>query len=132
MSSLYFNAPIVTGTPQIGGAPAQSPRKQEGSPEASFQQLLENQLEAQRSLTFSKHAVQRVTQRGIEIPQSSMERLHEGLRLAEEKGLAGDALILVDQTAFLVNVKNSKVITTLQSGELRGNVFTNIDGTVII
>ncbi|MEG0542252.1 MAG: hypothetical protein RR528_07985 [Angelakisella sp.] len=39
---------------------------------------------------------------------------------------------MIDKTAYLVSVKNSKVITTVSGDELSGNVFTNIDGTVII
>ena len=53
-----------------------------------------------------------------------------GVQLADEKNL-GDTLIMVDQLAFLVNVKNQTVITAMQSGD-KANVFTNIDGTVIV
>ena len=57
--------------------------------------------------------------------------MSEGVKLAEEKGLK-NSLILVDQTAFVLNVENNKVITTVNQENLKGNVFTNIDGTVII
>lgn len=132
MSDLYLNRPIITGTPQIGQKPQTGAARKQEAPETSFQQALQEQMAAQRSLTFSKHAAQRVNQRGIDIPDSSMARLHEGVRLAAEKGLKNDALILVDQVAFLVNVQNGKVITTMGSEDMRGSVFTNIDGTVII
>ena len=72
-----------------------------------------------------------MAQRGIALTESSLSRLEEGVRLAESKGL-DDTLILVDSTAFLVSVKNNKVITTVNHDELKGNVFTNIDGTVIV
>jgi len=39
---------------------------------------------------------------------------------------------LVDRTAFVVNVLNNKVITTVNEDALTGNVFTNIDGAVIV
>ena len=51
--------------------------------------------------------------------------------MAEEKNLE-EPLILVGQAAFLVNVKNNTVITTVDSNDLQGKVFTNIDGTVIV
>ena len=52
-------------------------------------------------------------------------------RLAEEKGLR-TPLILMDTTAFLVNVPNNKVVTVVNDESLKGSVFTNIDGTVMI
>ena len=43
-----------------------------------------------------------------------------------------DSLIIMDGSAFIVNAKNGMVITALNSGELKGRVITNIDGTVIL
>ncbi len=130
MDKLYFrNLPITTGAPQLGSTAAPKSETVQ-QPTTSFRQLLEQSMQTQQ-ITFSKHAAQRVSQRGIELTESSLNRLNEGVRLAQEKGL-NDTLILVDSTAFLVNVPGSKVITTVNHDELRGNVFTNIDGTVII
>lgn len=125
-----LSTPIVTGAPQVGASrPTQQQSGENQGP--SFQEVLRQQLDSSAGLTFSKHAAARVNQRQVELSPASMERLHEGVRLAEQKGLR-DTLILVDQTAFIVNVPNNTVITTVASGELQGNVFTNIDGTVII
>jgi flagellar operon protein len=57
--------------------------------------------------------------------------LNYGVQLATQKGL-NEPLILVDRTAFVVNVSNNKVITTVNEDSLKGNVFTNIDGAVIV
>ena len=132
MNELFLNNrfPVVTGKPQA------QPPKIPAQPQAaentgvSFRETLEA-MESQRQIAFSKHAAQRVAQRGIALTESSLSRLEEGVRLAESKGL-DDTLILVDSTAFLVSVKNNKVITTVNHDELKGNVFTNIDGTVIV
>jgi len=35
-------------------------------------------------------------------------------------------------TAFIVNVSSSTVITMMNGGEMKENVFTNIDGAVIM
>ena len=51
--------------------------------------------------------------------------------MASEKNIK-DALILVDQTAFVVNVPSNIVITTTDQSDIEGAVFTNINGTVII
>lgn len=122
-----FQAPIVTGFPQVKQNTNKNPQKLEGK---SFEEILGTQLNAKPSVEFTKHAASRVTQRNIDISPENIERLNEGVKLAEEKGL-NDTLILVDKTAFIVNVKNNKVITTVNGEDLKGNVFTNIDGTVI-
>lgn len=119
--------PVITGVPAAGPVP---PKTERTSETASFKQLLEQQL-AGRELSFSKHAASRVQERGIELTDSSLARLDEGVRIAKEKGLDG-ALILVDKTAFIVSAKKGTVITTLGGDDLKGNCITNIEGTVII
>lgn len=123
-----FQAPIVTGFPQIKEQSGKKPEENKGQ---SFKDVLGAQLNAKPPVEFTKHAATRVTQRKIDISPENIERLNQGVKLAEKKGL-NDTLILVDKTAFLVNVKNNKVITTVNGDELMGNVFTNIDGTVIV
>lgn len=129
MNNYYLNrlsVPIVTGTPLPKQEPA--PAQEEGQ---SFRDILQQRLAQNNSVEFSKHAVSRVMERNIQLSESNLSRLNEGVRIAQEKGL-NDTLILIDRTAFIVNVKSSKVITTVDSENLKGNVFTNIDGTVII
>lgn len=137
VDNLYFgrlSLPITTGTAQpyrdMHGA-ATPPAASEKPDSSPFQALLERQLQQNAGVEFSKHAVSRVAQRNIELTDSSLERLNQGVRLAQEKGL-DSALILIDRTAFIVSAQNNRVITTVGEGELTGNVFTNIDGTVII
>ncbi len=79
---------------------------------------------------FSKHAVNRLNDRNIELTNDQMLRLKEGARMAGEKGIR-DSLILVDQLAFIVNVPNHTVVTAMDQTENDNNVFTNIDGAVI-
>lgn len=119
---------VTTGTP-VGQRQTQSEQTQ--AAEIPFEQVLREQLAKNSNLHFSKHAVNRIAQRNVQLPQESLERLNEGVRIAEEKGL-NETLILIDRTAFIVNIKNATVITTVDQEETQGNVFTNIDGTVII
>ena len=58
-------------------------------------------------------------------------RLNDGIEIAAEKG-SNETLVLVDKTAFVVSVKNRTVITTMSQEDLKGNIFTNIDSTVIM
>ena len=121
-----ISTPIITGVPQTS-VPAVS--QSIGS--NSFKEVLKEQISSASGLNFSKHAVNRVRERNIDVSDSVMERLSEGVKIAEEKGL-DDTLILVDQSAYIVSVRNGTVITTISSDELKGNCFTNIDGTVIV
>ena len=43
-----------------------------------------------------------------------------------------DVLLMMDSTAFVVNVKNNRVVTVVNEESLKGTVFTNIDGTVMV
>ncbi|MBQ7757266.1 MAG: flagellar protein [Oscillospiraceae bacterium] len=121
-----LSTPIITGVPQTS-----SQIVTESIGTTSFKDVLKEQISSASGLNFSKHAVNRVIDRNIDISDEAMERLSEGVKIAEEKGL-DDTLILVDQSAYIVSVRNSTVITTISSDELKGNCFTNIDGTVII
>lgn len=100
----------------------------------SFSQVLEqkkNQSEAAGSLKFSKHADFRLSERNISLTGEQLERLNEGARKAGEKGIK-ESLVIVDDLTFIVNVKNSTVVTAMDKESSRENVFTNIDGAVII
>lgn len=128
----FRTSPVVTGKPSIPQSTlVKSSAATQQPPVTSFADVLQSQLAQTQGVSFSKHAVQRAAQRSIDLSQTNLDRLNEGVRLAGEKGL-NDTLILIDQTAFLVNVPNNKVITAVNGNDLTGNVFTNIDGTVII
>lgn len=123
-----YRRPIVTsGIPYT--PPVSTPK--EGVAGASFADVLSNQIKSNSSIEFSKHAFQRIMDRNIDVSSDKLARLDEGVKLAQEKGL-NETLILVDRTAFVVNVRSNKVITTVNEEGLKGNVFTNIDGTVIV
>ena len=82
------------------------------------------------AVKFSKHAMNRLSMRNIELTADQMERLNHGKNEAGEKGIK-DSLILIDQLAFIVNVPSSTVVTAMDQTENKNNVFTNIDGAVI-
>lgn len=96
-----------------------------------FKSLLEKSLKAKDDVTFSKHAQQRVSERQIDVSTMTMTNLNNAVSRAREKGVK-DALILNGDTMFIVNTTNNIVVTALKGSEMKDNVFTNIDGTVII
>ncbi len=97
----------------------------------SFQEILESTQSSSREVKFSKHAAQRLSNRNIELTQNQKERLQAGTDKASQKGIR-ESLVLVDQLAFIVNIPNNTVVTAMLQNETDENVFTNIDGAVII
>lgn len=105
-------------------------KENEQSKESSFKELL-NEKQAQiNALSFSKHATERIEQRNIDIDESVEDKLNEALEQAKDKGLK-NVLVMIDSSAFILNTLSNKVITALNNSELKGNIFTNIDGAVI-
>lgn len=100
----------------------------------SFQDILTKKTESTRQtgeIKFSKHAANRLVDRNIELTEEQVERLNLGAAKAEAKGI-NESLVIVDSLAFIVNVPNQTVITAMSQAETDENVFTNIDGAVII
>lgn len=112
--------------------PVTSPQETSDNSSDSFAAALSQKIEEKRGVEFSKHAVQRLSERSIDITEGdTLERLNRGVELAADKGSV-ETLVLVDRNAFVVSVKNNKVITTIPQEEMIGNIFTNIDSTVIV
>lgn len=98
----------------------------------SFQEILEQrQIQNAGEVRFSKHAAGRLADRNIELTKAQMERLTEGTAKAQQKGIK-DSLVIVDDLAFIVNVPNHTVVTAMDQNDTTENIFTNIDGAVII
>lgn len=95
----------------------------------SFEEVLKQKQ--QTGLKFSKHAVSRLDQRNINLSADQNARLEKGVSEAENKGV-NESLVLVDDLAFIVNIPNRTVVTAMDQTETRSNVFTNIDGAVIM
>ena len=91
----------------------------------------EQNVSGTQDLKFSKHAAVRLENRGIELTDAQLERLNDGARKAGQKGIR-DSLVIVDNLAFIVNVPNKTVVTAMDSRETEENVFTNINGAVIM
>lgn len=112
-------------------------RQQTGAPiqdQPSFRDILSGKTDSIRTegeVRFSKHAANRLVDRNIELTEEQVERLNMGAAKAGAKGI-NESLVIVDSLAFIVNVPNQTVITAMDQTEADENVFTNIDGAVII
>jgi len=82
-------------------------------------------------IKFSSHASQRLQERKINMDAKMMSKMNEAIDRAAAKGLE-ESLIISPDAAFIVSVKNRTVITAMDRDQMSGNVFTNIDGAVVI
>lgn len=102
------------------------------SSQKSFEEILkEKQTTDHSGIKFSKHASMRLNDRNITLSAEQNERLENAVKEADNKGV-NESLVLVDDLAFIVNVPNRTVITAMEQSETNSNVFTNIDGAVIM
>ena len=96
----------------------------------SFAQILEQKRsEGVSELKFSKHANERLNSRNINLSEEQMERLNHAVKAAEAKGIK-ESLVMMDNLAFIINVKNNTVVTAVTGGEEK--IFSNIDGAVVV
>ena len=118
---------------QAAGQANTCPSQTQSSPEGGFGAVLQQELERTqpKQVAFSKHALNRVEQRGIEVTPTLLERLSGSVERAEAKG-ATNILALDQSLAFIVNVPNGRVITALSEEEMKESIFTNIDGAVFL
>ncbi len=109
------------------------PETAQAAPEVSFEDILKHKqsVSENSALKFSKHASMRLQSRNIELSSEQKERLETGTEKAEAKGMR-ESLVIVDSYSFIVNVPNKTVVTAMDQTESAENVYTNIDGAVIM
>ncbi|HRV92065.1 MAG TPA: TIGR02530 family flagellar biosynthesis protein [Anaerolineae bacterium] len=126
-----INLPIVP-TQQVNKTTSES---QNVSPNrtdqtVSFEDVLKDQLGRSPTVRFSAHAQQRITSRNIDFGGDEAVRLEQAVEKAANKG-SRESLILMDDLALIVSIKNKVVITAVDANSRKENVFTNIDSVVL-
>lgn len=131
---------------RVQGLGAQTAGQEKKAPKAarqgSFGQMLQQMQQQsqaqqtagtgpQQAINFSKHAISRAEERGIELTPALMEQLAGSVEKAQEKG-AKNILAFNANQAFIINVPYGRVITTMSQDEMKENIFTNIDGAVLL
>jgi flagellar operon protein len=111
--------------PQVGKSPAG------GMPAALGKTPSAAGANPAEAVKFSNHAVERMQTRGISFNKADMERLNEAVSRAASKG-SKDTLVLMNDSALIVSVKNKTVVTVMDKNALKENVFTNIDSTIVM
>jgi len=110
----------------VSNANEPRPVKTVTNPTTAFKDMFTEKL---TPVSFSKHAASRLNDRNISLTGEQLMRLADGIGKASQKGIK-DSLVIMDNIALVVNVKSGTVITAMN--EPKDNVFSNIDGAVIV
>ncbi len=133
MSDLISNPALL---PPGGAVVPTTPPQKQGSAATTaaagptFADVLAGQTNGATAPTFSKHALERLSSRGVSVDASTLGRLSNGIQRAAEKG-SRNSVVFVDGTAYVASVHNNTVITAVTPEAMKSQVFTNIDSAVI-
>jgi len=92
----------------------------------SFSSIFEQELD---KIKFSNHALKRLESRNIQLDDQDMNKIKNAVSKAEQKG-SKESLVMMNDTAYIVNIPNRTVVTAMPVGDSSENVFTNIDSVV--
>lgn len=96
-----------------------------------FENILYEKIQQHESVKFSKHAQERLMSRNVKLSQNDIDNINKAVEKAAKKGVK-DTLIILGSTALIANVKSKTIITAATEESLKDNIFTNIDGAIII
>lgn len=100
--------------------------------DGKFAQVLERAIyQTSKELTISKHAKHRLEQRDIKIDSQLWKQIEAKVGEAKKMGV-NDSLVLLENAALIVNAKNNVVVTAMGRDEATTQIFTNINGTIIL
>lgn len=116
--------------PFIGTGQGRSNDPQVSRPDGSFGELLARETAKPADVRLSAHAQERLDARHITLSDTDRTRLGDAVSRAGAKG-ANQSLVLLDDLALVVSVKNRVVITAMDESKASSGVFTNIDSAVI-
>ncbi len=111
----------ATGLATVGHA-----RRIHGEP---FENVLERTIRRSAPVTFSAHALNRLSARKIRISEPERERINQAADHAAAKG-ARESLFVGPNYALVVSIHNRTVITAMDLARMRESVVTNIDSAV--
>ena len=124
---------VMHATSAVGGVDNQPVRSRPQSAAVggnTFEEVLKAQLGREPAVRFSAHAQRRIQSRQIGLGGEEAVRLEQAIDKAARKG-ARESLILMDDLAFVVNVKNRLVVTAMDAQSRKEDIFTNIDSVVL-
>ena len=91
----------------------------------------EDVLNSEKKVKFSAHAQKRMESRTITINSDEMKKIEESVAKLRNKGCQ-DSVILSQDRAYVISIKNNTVVTIVDEGSLKDSVFTNIDSMTLV
>ena len=82
-----------------------------------------------KEITFSKHSMERLQKRNINLKEEDINKLESAFEKAEEKNI-NTPLIVSDNLICVADTKSRTIITVMDT--MKDKVFTNVDGVVNI
>jgi flagellar operon protein len=82
-------------------------------------------------LKISKHAQDRMSERHINISDEKWATISKKVNEAKQMGIK-DSLVLTDKAAMVVSAQNNTVITVMNREEATKQIFSNINGTIVL
>lgn len=100
---------------------------------SEFKELLNSKIEKplHDGIQLSSHAVKRLEERKIDFHGDEYMKVKEAMDKIRAKG-GQNSLIISDQAAYVVDVKNNKLVTAVDKESMSENIFTKIDSTMFI
>jgi len=98
---------------------------------AAFSSHLQASIGVLDKLNISKHANERLQQRGIVIDEIKWQQIEAKVNQAKKLGVK-ESLVLLNDAALIVSAKNNTVITAMDRQEATEQIFTNINGTIVM
>jgi len=117
--------PIVPPSARTGG----KIERQNRPSGASFDEVFSKELRGSE-IGFSRHAQERMASRNIDLSPAELARLNDAVGQVRAKG-GRDSLVMLNDNALIVSVKNNQVVTVVDKDSLKDNVFTKIDSAII-
>ncbi|MDW7667978.1 MAG: TIGR02530 family flagellar biosynthesis protein [Bacillota bacterium] len=97
-----------------------------------FDKMLKSKLKVkgdEKEITFSKHSMERLQKRNINLNEEDIKKLGNAFEKAEEKNIK-TPLIVSDNLICVADTKTRTIITVMDT--MKDKVFTNVDGVVNI
>ena len=100
------------------------------TPGGDFKELLDKKT-GSHEVNFSKHAIERISARNLELGREETEKISTAIDLAGKKGIK-NSLIIMGDMVLIANIQSRTIVTVIDRQNMKDKVFTNVDGAVNI
>ena len=101
---------------------------------SEFKELLNKEVTQQQipnGIRLSSHAAKRLSERNMQVDKNEFFKLKGAIDKLKTKG-GQDSLVITEQGAYIIDVKNNTIVTAIDKDSMNENVFTKIDSTIFV